>query len=185
MPGDLYTPRLHLRPLAQGDERLYCGLYTDAEAMRHVSAPLTPEAAERAFRAVLRQLAAEPPQSRYWILAPREGGADLGLMAWVPDRDDAGSAEVGLLLVGPAQCRGYAAEAIAVLADEVFAATPLQRLWTRHAERQRRGHRPDAQAGLPAHAKIRTGRRPCAGNWNGRHGRHGTPLDFASPAASC
>ena len=133
MPGGLYTFRLHLRPLAQGDERLYCSLYTGAEVMRHVSTPLTPEAAERAFRAVLRQLAAEPPQSRYWILAPREGGADLGLMAWVPDRDDTGSAEVGLLLVVPAQCRGYAAEAIAVLADEVFAVPPLQRLWTRHA----------------------------------------------------
>jgi len=133
MPGDLYTPRLHLRPLAQGDEQLYCSLYTDAEVMRHVSAPLAPEAAERAFRAVLRQLAAEPPQSRYWILAPREGGAELGLMACVPDRDEAGSAEVGLLLVVPAQCRGYAAESIAALAEEVFAAPPLQRLWTRHA----------------------------------------------------
>jgi RimJ/RimL family protein N-acetyltransferase len=54
-------------------------------------------------------------------------------MAWVPDRDEAGSAEVGLLLVVPAQCRGYAAESIAALAEEVFAAPPLQRLWTRHA----------------------------------------------------
>ena len=133
MPGDLHTPRLHLRPLSHADERLYCSLYTDAGVMRHVAEPLTPEAARRAFQAVLRQLAAAPPQSRYWILAPRTGGNDLGLMAWVSDRDDAGSAEVGVLLAGSAECRGYATESIAALADAVFAETAQQRLWTRHA----------------------------------------------------
>jgi RimJ/RimL family protein N-acetyltransferase len=133
MADEMRTPRLHLRPLAPSDERLYCGLYTDPVVMRHVAEPLAPEAAQRAFRAVLRQLAADPPQSRYWILSPRAGGDDLGLMAWVPDRDDAGSAEVGVLLVGPAECRGYATEAIAALADAVFAQPAQRRLWTRHA----------------------------------------------------
>lgn len=133
MATDLHTPRLHLRPLRQDDETLYRTLYTDAEVMRHVAEPLTRAAAQRAFAAVMRQLAAEPPQSRYWILASRDTGEDLGLMALVPDREDDSSAEVGVLLLGPAQCRGYAAEAIAALADAVFAAPHRQRLWTRHA----------------------------------------------------
>jgi RimJ/RimL family protein N-acetyltransferase len=78
--ADLHTPRLHLRPLVPADERLYCGLYTDPAVMRHVADPLTPGAALRAFGAVLKQVSADPPQARYWILCPRDGGGGLGLM---------------------------------------------------------------------------------------------------------
>jgi RimJ/RimL family protein N-acetyltransferase len=131
--GDLHTPRLHLRTLSRADERLYCSLYTDAGVMRHVTEPLTPEAAQRAFQAVLRQMAVVPAQSCYWILAPRAGGDDFGVMALVPDHGGAESAEVGVLLVGSAECRGYATESIAALADAVFAGPAQQRLWTRHA----------------------------------------------------
>ncbi|HVI59961.1 MAG TPA: GNAT family protein [Luteimonas sp.] len=129
----LHTPRLLLRPLAPSDERFYRGLYADPVVMRHVAAPLAPAATLRAFRVVLEQLAADPPLARYWILCPRAGDDDLGLMAWVQDRDDAGSAEVGVLLVAAAECRGYATEALAALADAVFAGPAQRRLWTRHA----------------------------------------------------
>jgi [ribosomal protein S5]-alanine N-acetyltransferase len=130
---DLHTSRLHLRALSSSDERLYCGLYTDPHVMRHVAAPLSPEAAKRAFSAVLEQLAADPPKARYWVLGSHEGLGDLGLMAWVPDPGDAGSAEVGVVLAAPAACRGYAAEAIAALANAVFSWPAARRLWTRHA----------------------------------------------------
>jgi [ribosomal protein S5]-alanine N-acetyltransferase len=133
MPGELLTPRLRLRPLAPSDERFYCALYTDPGVMRHVAEPLAPDAAQRAFSAVLRQLAAHPPRSRYWILALRESGCAVGLMACVPDRDDPGSAEVGVLLVGSAESRGYATEAITALAERVFAGPAQRRLWARHA----------------------------------------------------
>lgn len=133
MAGDLYTPRLHLRPLEPSDEDLYCRLYTDHRVMRHVAPPLSREAALRAFGLVLRRQVIEPPRSRCWILVSREGGDALGLMAWLPDPDDPGSAEVGVLLAARAQGRGHATEAIAALADVVFAATAQRRLWTRHA----------------------------------------------------
>lgn len=129
----LHTPRLLLRPLRREDETLYCALYTDPGVMRHVVEPLAMAAARRAFDAVMRQLAAVPPRAHYWILAPRGAGVDLGLMALVPDRDDDTSAEVGVLLTDPAQCRGYATEAIAALADAFFAVPGRRRLWTRHA----------------------------------------------------
>jgi len=131
--GDLQSARLHLRAPAPSDERLYCALYTDPHVMRHVATPLSPEAAQRAFRTVLRQLAADPPQAQYWILVPRTGRAALGLMACMPDRDDPGSAEVGVLLRGHAEGQGYAAEALAALANEAFAAPGLQCLRVRHA----------------------------------------------------
>jgi RimJ/RimL family protein N-acetyltransferase len=131
--GDLRTPRLRLRALAPSDERFYCALYTDPGVMRHVGAPLDGEAAKRAFSAVVAQLDARPLRWRYWILETRDDAADLGLVAWVPDRGDPGSIEVGVLLVGAAEGRGYAAEALAALADATFADPAQRRLWTRHA----------------------------------------------------
>jgi len=131
--GGLQTPHLHVRPLASSDERLYCSLYTDPDVMRHIADPLTPAAAQRAFSAVLQQLAADPPRARYWALRRRDDGGDIGLMAWVPDCNDAGSAEVGVVLAGPAVCRGYASESIAALADAVFARPGQRWLWTCHA----------------------------------------------------
>ena len=133
LDGDLHTSRLHLRTLSPSDEPLYCSLYTDACVMRHVAEPLSPQAAQRAFSAVLKQLAADPPRARYWILGAHEALGDLGLMAWVPDPGDAGSAEVGVVLAAPAACRGYAAEAIAALANAVFSQPASRQLWTRHA----------------------------------------------------
>lgn len=139
MADDLHTSRLHLRPLSPSDEGLYCRLYMDPGVMRHVATPLSRGAASRAFGSLLRQQAIGP-RSRHWVLVPREGGDALGLMAWLPDPGDPGSAEVGVLLATGAQGRGHAAEAIAALADAVFAASAQRRLWTRHA----RGNDPAA-----------------------------------------
>jgi RimJ/RimL family protein N-acetyltransferase len=132
-PSQLHTPRLHLRPPGPSDERFYRSLYADPVVMRHVAEPLAPEATLRAFRAVLKQLAADPPPARYWILSSRTAGDDLGLVAWMPDRNDAGSAEAGVLLAPAAEGRGYATEALAALADAAFAGPAQRRMWTRHA----------------------------------------------------
>lgn len=129
----LQTRSLRLRSLAESDETFYCRLYTDAALMTHVGPPLTQQTAQNAFTRVLRQVATTPPRSQYWILHAQAADAPLGLMALVPDRDDPASAEVGVLLLPEAQGQGYATEAIAALADSVFAAPGLQRLWTRHA----------------------------------------------------
>ena len=129
----LQTRSLRLLPLVDADEAFYCRLYTDAAVMSRVGPPLTQEAAQGAFARVLRQVAATPPRSHYWMLYAGATDAPLGLMALVPDRDDPASAEVGVLLLPDAQGQGRATEAIAALADSVFAMPGLQRLWTRHA----------------------------------------------------
>jgi RimJ/RimL family protein N-acetyltransferase len=133
MAMPLQTRSLRLRPLAESDEAFYCRLYTDAAVMNRVEPPLTQEAAQGAFTRVLRQVSATPPRSHYWILHAQTADAPLGLMALVPDRDDPASAEVGVLLLPDAQGQGHATEAIAALADSVFAVPGLQKLWTRHA----------------------------------------------------
>lgn len=133
MAMPLQTRSLRLRPLTEADEPFYCRLYTDAAVMTRVGTPLTQEAAQGAFMRVLRQVAATPPRSHNWMLHAQTADAPLGMMALVPDRDDPASAEVGVLLLPDAQGRGHATEAIAALADSVFAVPGLQRVWTRHA----------------------------------------------------
>ncbi|MEZ0470316.1 GNAT family N-acetyltransferase [Luteimonas salinilitoris] len=133
MKVHLHTRSLELRPLNRRDRTLYCALYTDAELLRHVSAPLSEEAARRSFEKVLLQVEASPPESLYWIFHaldnPKPEG--LGLMALVFDQGVA-IAEIGVLLMPEGQGRGYATEAIAAAADLSFDALGLNRLHTRH-----------------------------------------------------
>jgi RimJ/RimL family protein N-acetyltransferase len=136
MAMPLQTARLHLRPLVDADQEFYCRLYTDPAVMVRAGTPLSQEAAQGAFGRVLRQVAAKSPRAYYWMLCECDTQVVIGLMALVFDRDDRNSAEVGVLLLPNAQGQGHAAEAIAVLADRIFAETELTRLWTRHV----RGH---------------------------------------------
>jgi RimJ/RimL family protein N-acetyltransferase len=150
----LLTPRLLLRPMVEADAAIYTRLYTNGGVMRFVAAPLSLQAARRAFELVLAQARATPPRAHYWICHSRERGNDAGLLALLPDRDDDASAEVGILLLPEAQGQGYATEAIAALADHALSGLVLQRLWTRHARdnqamiglMQALGFHPDAGA---------------------------------------
>lgn len=121
------TARLHLRPLGAADEALYCRLYTDPGVMRHIAAPMTALAAHRSFHAACKQQA---PQRQRWILSERATGASIGLLGLFVDGE---AAEIGLMLVTPAQGRGYAGEGLAAMIDRSFASMLLGLLWTRHA----------------------------------------------------
>lgn len=133
MTTSLQTSRLHLRPLADSDQEIYCRLYIDPAVMARVGPPLSRKVAQEAFGRVLRQVAADPPRAHYWMLCERDTPAVVGLMALVFDRDDRTSAEVGVLVLANAQGQGHATEAIAALVDNVFAEPGISRLWTRHA----------------------------------------------------
>ena len=121
------TMRLQLRPLGEDDEALYCRLYTDPELMRHIAAPMSVEAARRNYRAACL---VQSPQKQRWIITERSTGEGIGLLGLFAE---GAAAEVGVMLLFGSQGRGYAAEAIAAIADRVFAADGMDRLWTRHA----------------------------------------------------
>lgn len=132
----LQTRRLHVRPLQAGDRELYLRTYCDAQVMRHIGAPMTLAAADRAFDIVLRQQSQTPARAWYWVLVPRDGEGgregEIGIMALVFDADGA-AAELGLLLMPQVQGQGHASEAIAALLSwmQQGGAVPA-RLWTRH-----------------------------------------------------
>ncbi len=132
------TQRLHMRPLGEGDEALYCHLYTDAAVMRHVGAPLSVEAAQRSFRVACRLATRKGVAAQRWVVTEHGSAAAIGLLALIGDEAAADQAEIGLMLRADRQRRGLAVAAIGAMADWVFnpaaADGPdLRLLWTRHA----------------------------------------------------
>jgi len=121
------TLRLHLRPLHEGDEALYCALYTDQGLMRNIAPPLSEEAAKRSFRAACRQ---QVPQPRRWIIHEKEGNHEIGLLGLVPDDD---TAEIGVMLLAGWDGRGFATESMAGMVDRVFSMRSFPRLCARQA----------------------------------------------------
>ena len=120
------TDRLHLRPLGTRDEVFYCGLYTDPGMMRHIATPMSPEAALRSFRAVLKQQGAS---RMVWTIA-EHGRPECGILGVMP-KDV--TAEVGVMLLPQGRARGFAAEAIDAVANVIFGTGRFEWLWTRHA----------------------------------------------------
>ena len=130
MNARLQAPALWLDPPTADDEPFYVGLYTDPEAMRHVVAAQTADAARRGFAAALRLDAATPVERRFWVIRTRPEGDPVGLLGLHVDAP--GSGEVGAVIVPARQGRGHATAAIAALADHAFGPLGLQRLHTRH-----------------------------------------------------
>lgn len=130
---ELDTPRLRLRPIGDGDGSLYCRLYTDPDVMRHIAAPLSADAAQRAFAAVLAQARQVSPPLRLWALAERSSGRDIGIVALIRHggRDDA--LELGAMLLAGSQGRGLAAEAQAALLDRHFSTPAYPVVWSCNA----------------------------------------------------
>lgn len=127
------TPRLHLRPLGEGDEALYCRLYTDPDVMRHIAVPLSAEAAQRALRAASRLMRQAAPSMRLWVLSERDSSVDIGILALIRHGDMADAAEMGTMLLVAGQGRGLAAEAQAALMDRLFRVPEFRMVWSRHA----------------------------------------------------
>lgn len=120
------TIRLHLRPLDAGDEAFYCRLYTDPDLMRYIAEPMSSEAALHSFRLVLKQ---QCDSRMVWIIAEHDK-PECGILGVMP-KDDV--AEVGVMLLPPAQARGFATEVIGAVAHVLFKTGRFRWLWTRHA----------------------------------------------------
>lgn len=124
------TPRLRLRMMVEGDEALYCRLYSDAEVMRHIAVPLAWEAARRSFRTATRQAAERPLRRPWWVVHEHAAKSDIGVVGLVIEDD---TAELGIVLLVDGQGRGLGAEALAALADSTIGAGLARRLLVRHA----------------------------------------------------
>lgn len=127
------TQRLHLRPLGESDEALYCHLYTDPEMMRHIGAPLSAEAALRSFEKACALATQPAPALQLWVITEHGSPERLGLLARVRHDDVTDMMELGTMLVAEGQGRGFAAEALAALMDRLFTLPEIRMLWTAQA----------------------------------------------------
>lgn len=130
MLTSLHSPRLCLRPLAIGDEAVYCRLYTDTQVMRQVAPVLSVAAAQRAFAWACQWTARASGERCYWLASQTPAGGAVGLLGLSRVGDDG---EVGVLLLPEHQGRGYGGEAMAVLVDHAFAEAGLARLRAAHS----------------------------------------------------
>lgn len=128
------TPRLHVRPLRDDDEAVYCELYTDAETQRHTGGALSPQAAARSFAAALRAPHRRPLRSLYLMLCERAAGyRKLGMVGLSGIDTAARRAEIGILMTAAARCRGYGREGFGALAKQIFLRLPVDTIYVQYA----------------------------------------------------
>lgn len=120
--------------MSAGDEALYCRLYSDPEVMRHIGAPLSAEAAARAFAAALHLAVQPDPRLRVWVLSERATALGIGILA-LSGRASGEALESGAMLLPQGQARGFSVEAHAALLDRLFATTRIATVWSRNSER--------------------------------------------------
>ena len=119
------TLRLHLRPISNGDQALYCHLYTNDALMQHIATPMSLEAAQRSF---LSACAQQSQDRQRWIIHERSSHQYIGLVALFATDD---VAEIGVMLVASAHGCGMATEAMAAIVDRAFAEGSIRLLWIR------------------------------------------------------
>lgn len=128
MRAILWTPRLRLRPITEGDRALYVALYGDADVMRHIAPPMPDARAGHAFDVVLRRTARPFPADRYWVAELHRGTEGLGLVALQVQGDHA---EWGVMLRAERQRHGYALEALGAVTDAAFDTGAIERITIR------------------------------------------------------
>lgn len=132
----LETRRVHLRPMNERDQELYCRIYMDAELMQHVSEPLTRKAALTGFGKVCRLNCDAEFRYRCWVMVGRENADVIGLTALIGDRE---RAEFGVMILADWQGRGIAQEVVPCLVDYAFERCGTEEAFTRHSLGNRAG----------------------------------------------
>jgi RimJ/RimL family protein N-acetyltransferase len=119
------TDRLQMRPLALGDEALYCCLYGDTETMRFIGAPLSPERAAKSFRSALLGMNRSPIEQLLLIVAEKASRQDVGLCCLQNYDAQHRSVQAGIMFVASVRAQGYSKEGMSGLIQQAFAQLPV------------------------------------------------------------
>ncbi len=119
------TERLLIRPIQAQDQALYISLYTDAKIMQHIGAPLSLQAAEKAFNSTLNVMnkvissaankakSKKKPKTMTWVMVTLDNQQSIGIQALHWQGDDC--AEIGIMLLNQTKGKGLATEAMSTL----------------------------------------------------------------------
>jgi len=114
------SERLSMRSLSSADEALYCELYTNAEVMRFVGAPLTKQGAVDGFKKSLELMGKPTFERRVVVLVDRTSKQPIGISSLRMLDGKKGRAEVGTLLKPGAHEKGFAQECSTALITQAF-----------------------------------------------------------------
>ncbi len=124
--------RFVVRPLADSDAALYVELYSDAETMRYIGAPLSAELAARSFRAALRQTTAPRTKTFFLVVTDAMTSTPLGVCGATLGVPRLGDAEVGIVLTKATRRQGFSYGAFGRFIDHVFQTFRCERVWVRY-----------------------------------------------------
>lgn len=127
------TARLHVRRLSEADEAVYCGLYTDADTMRHIAEPLSQERAARAFRKAMKRSGKQCAGPSVFVMLENVTQRAIGLCGFQPLDTGLRRIEIGMMLLPEARAKGYATEALAALVTVAFSTFPIDSVWVQYS----------------------------------------------------
>jgi ribosomal-protein-alanine N-acetyltransferase len=122
------SERLSMRSLSSADEALYCELYTNAEVMRFVGAPLTRQSASEGFKKSLELMNKPEFERRVVVLMDRASQQPIGISSIRMVDAKKGRAEVGTLLKPGAHEKGFAQECSTALITQAFTRPQVKEL---------------------------------------------------------
>jgi RimJ/RimL family protein N-acetyltransferase len=144
------TSRLRTRPLSVEDEALYVHLYTDAETMHFIGAPLSAERAAKSFRVALAGMRRDPIEGLFLALIDKSTAAAVGICSLQNYDEPRRSVETGFMLVAAARSSGHTKECLRALTMRVFAELPVDELRVRIAPSHEAGWRTAISVGFTA-----------------------------------
>lgn len=122
------TKRLSTRPISAADEPLFTQLYTDAETMHFIGAPLCAERAAASFRKILAGMERSPVRRLFLAVSEKRSLRDVGICSLQNYDPQRRSIEGGVMFIPPARALGYSKEIFVTLIQRVFAELPVDEL---------------------------------------------------------
>lgn len=123
-------PAIQLLPLTKAHLGLVCRLYRDPETMRHLGGPRDEANALALSQQVISLSLQANASQRFWIARDPASSLDLGMGGL--ERAGASQVELGLLLLGEHQSRGYGRAIIGSLRSKAAGFAPGARVVARH-----------------------------------------------------
>ena len=127
------TDRLRMRPIVSSDAALYEHLYTDAETMRFIGAPLSPARAAKSFQSALAGMQRHPIEQLFLTVVEKATHTDVGICSLLNFDAERRSVQAGVMFTAPARAKGYSKEGFVGLIQQVFAHLPVDELWVQFA----------------------------------------------------
>ena len=138
---EIDTERLDIRPLSEPDETLYCELFTDAQTMRYIGPPLSPERAAGSFRKAVALTRRVPVKRLFFAVAVRTAQRKIGICSIQQIDPIRRRAEAGVMLRTFARAQGFSREILPALVVRAFAALPVDEVWTQYSADHSRAER--------------------------------------------